>query len=220
MAVQTYSKTGNKATIAAKLDKGIFGLEVKSHELLKQAYLAYLANKRAVSATTKTRGLISGGGKKPWRQKGTGRARVGSSRNPVWRGGGVVFGPSGEENYKINLSNSSKRLALKQALSLANDSGKVRVIETFECKNGKVKPTVTLLGKLEAKGKTLLVVSQKDELVERATRNLPDLRVTAANYLNVFDVLNADTIVFSQKSLGIISSWLGDDKAAKETKDV
>jgi large subunit ribosomal protein L4 len=92
MAVSTYTKAGAKATTAAKLDKAVFAVEVTNHELLKQAYVAYLSNAREASAVTKTRGLVRGGGRKPWKQKGTGRARFGSSRNPIWRGGGITFG--------------------------------------------------------------------------------------------------------------------------------
>jgi large subunit ribosomal protein L4 len=211
MAVATYNKTGNKATTAAKLDKNIFEVEVKNHELLKQAYVTYLANGRENLAVTKTRGLVRGGGRKPWRQKGTGRARFGSSRNPIWRGGGIAFGPTGEENYTKSLNIKAKRLALRQALSLQAD--KVKVIETFECKDGKVAQTAKFLAKIEATGNVLLVVSHKDDLVNRSTRNLKDIKVVQANYLNVYDLLNADSIVISQKSLTVISDWL-----AKEPK--
>src|SRR5580698_5725607 len=127
MAVATYTKTGTKATTPAKLDKAVFGVDAKNHELLKAAYVAYLANGRGNLAVTKTRGLVSGGGRKPWRQKGTGRARFGSSRNPIWRGGGIAFGPTGEENYSKQLNLKAKRLALRQALSLANTSGNIVV---------------------------------------------------------------------------------------------
>ena len=127
MATPTYTATGTKATTAAKLSKEVFGVEVKNHQLLKQAYETYLANGRDNLAVTKTRGLVRGGGRKPWKQKGTGRARFGSTRNPIWRGGGVVFGPSGNENYSKKLSKTSKRVAIKQALSLANTAKKVSV---------------------------------------------------------------------------------------------
>src|SRR5665648_442310 len=108
-----------ETTTAAKtaLPKEIFNVEVTNHELVKLAYDSYLANSRTASATTKQRGEVSGGGKKPWKQKGTGRARFGSSRNPIWRGGGVVFGPRGNENYSKSLTKTSKRVAVKQALS-------------------------------------------------------------------------------------------------------
>ena len=99
MSVPTFTKSGAKATTPAKLDKGVFAVMPENHELLKLAYSAYLANGRDNLAVTKTRGLVSGGGKKPWKQKGTGRARFGSSRNPIWRGGGIAFGQTGEENY-------------------------------------------------------------------------------------------------------------------------
>lgn len=210
MATATYTKSGNKAPTPAKLNKNIFGFSVTNHELLKQAYLSILANKRTNLAKAKTRAEVRGGGQKPWRQKGTGKARFGSSRNPIWRSGGVAFGPTGSENYKIKLSTQAKRIALKQALSLAAQSNKIKVIETFECKDGRVKTTINLLNKLSASGSVLLVVSQKDDLVERATRNIPYLKVIKANYLNVFDVLNADEIIISQKSLELINTWLGD----------
>ncbi len=220
MPVATYTKSGTKATTATKLDKTIFGVEIKNHDLLQQAYLSYLARARSAGATAKTRGEVRGGGRKPWRQKGTGRARFGSSRNPIWRGGGIAFGPTGHENYRLNMSTQSKRQALRQALSLAATDDKIKILETFESKEGKVKPTVNLLRKLEANGSTLLVVSLKDELVERATRNIPKLIVTTASYLNVYDVLNADTIIMSQKSLEVVNQWLGVTKSKTEKSEV
>lgn len=214
--VTTYTKSGTKATSPAKLDAAVFAVMPENHELLKLAYTAYLANGRDNLATTKTRGLVRGGGKKPWRQKGTGRARFGSSRNPIWRGGGIVFGPSGEENYTKKVPTAAKRQAVRQALSLAASESRIKVIETFETKNGKVADTVKLLDKIDAKGSVLLVVSQKDALVERATRNVPKVKAVPADYLNVYDLLNSDTIVISQKSLEIIHEWLG--KADKVSK--
>ncbi len=209
MAVATYTKSGTKATTAAQLDKKVFGLEVKNHELLKQAYRAYLANGRVNLAKAKRRGEVSGGGKKPYRQKGTGRARFGSSRNPLWTGGGVAFGPTGDENYSLKLNTSAKRTALRQALSLAAAENRVKIIETFDCPDGKVKPTISLLKKIEATGKVLLVVSVKDQLVERATRNLTDVKAVQAGYVQVFDVLNADTIVISKKALTLLQERMG-----------
>lgn len=206
MSVATFTKTGAKATTAAKLDKNVFGLEVDNHDLLKQAYVAYLANGRENLAVTKTRGLVRGGGRKPWRQKGTGRARFGSSRNPIWRGGGIAFGPTGQENYSKKLTTQSKQRAIRQALSLANK--KILVVETFECKEGKVKPTVQLLNKIGATGSVLLVVDDKHEFVERATRNIPTVIAVQAKYLNVYDIINADHVVFSKKALDLVHEWL------------
>lgn len=216
MSVMTYTKTGNKATTAAKLNKAVFGVQAKNHQLLKQAYDAYLAAARNAYATTKQRGEVRGGGKKPWRQKGTGRARFGSSRNPIWRGGGIAFGPTGEQNHTMQVPAATKRLALRQALSLAAEEGRLSIIETFECKDGKVKPTLALLEKIGAKGRVLVVVSQKDELVERATRNIPNVKAVQDSYLSTYDLINADAIIMSQKALAIVHDWL---KPSAKTAD-
>jgi len=200
----TATKVTKPATVT--LPKEVFAVEVNNHDLVKRAYEAYLANGRTNHAVTKTRGLVRGGGKKPWQQKGTGRARVGSSRNPIWRGGGIVFGPTGHENYSKSLSTAQKRQALRQALTLK--SNKILVIPTFECKEGKVKSTLDLLEKHKLNRKVLLVVSLKDAMVDRATRNVPNVKAVQAMYLNVFDILNADHIVISKKSVEIIKNWL------------
>ncbi len=218
MATPTFTKSGNKATNTTTLDKKVFGIKTTSHQLLKDAYVAYLAEGRSSGAKTKKRGEVRGGGRKPWRQKGTGNARFGSSRNPIWRGGGIAFGPTGNENHVRKLNQKAKNQAIRQALSMAAGEDKVAVVETFECKDGKVKPTLELLKKIGATGNVLIVVSEKGQLVERATRNLPNVKTTQANYLNVFDVLNADKIVISSKSLELISQWLAVAVPAKESK--
>jgi len=212
MAVATYTKSGAKATTPAKLDKGVFGAEIINHQLLKDAYVSYLASGRINNAKTKKRGEVRGGGKKPWRQKGTGHARFGSSRNPIWRGGGVAFGPTGNENYIKKLSLKSKRQALRQALSLAAKEDKIKIIETFACPDGLVKPTLQLLNKIGADGNILLVVSLKDALVNRATNNLANVKAVQAKYLNVYDLLNADCIIISKKALDSVQEWLGQPK--------
>jgi large subunit ribosomal protein L4 len=215
----TYSKSGTKATTAAKLNADVFGVMPENHELLKLAYTAYLANGRDNLAVVKTRGLVRGGGKKPWKQKGTGRARFGSSRNPIWRGGGIVFGPTGLENYTKKISTNSKRQAIRQALSLAASEGRIKVVEEFATK-GKVAETDKFLTKIEAKGSVLLVVSVKDEVVERATRNLRNVKAVSATYLNVYDLLNSDSIVIAQPALEAVNEWLGKTAkpAVKEAK--
>ncbi len=209
MSVPTFTKSGAKATTPAKLDKTVFAVMPENHELLKLAYTAYLANGRENLAVTKTRGLVSGGGKKPWRQKGTGRARFGSSRNPIWRGGGIAFGPTGQENYSVKVNVAAKRKALRQALSLAASEGRIIVIESFENKDAKVAATVKLLGKIEAKGNVLLALDSKDASTDRAVGNLQNVKAVTANYLNVYDVMNADTIVVTEKALQVINEWLG-----------
>jgi large subunit ribosomal protein L4 len=211
MQVTAYSKTGATRDAKHQLEKSIFGVEA-SHELIAQAYRTYLANGRSAGASTLNRGDVRGGGKKPWRQKGTGRARVGSSRVPQWRGGGVVFGPTGNENHTLTLPVRMKRAAIRQALSMQTAAGKVVVLETFDCPEGKVKPTIELLTKMKLEGNILLAVSAKDSLVERATRNVAGLKVISATYFNVFDIMNADHIVITEKALDAVKTWLGEEK--------
>jgi len=197
-------------TTKTTLPKDIFDVDVTNHQLLKVAYTMYLANGRSAHAKTKKRGEVSGGGKKPWKQKGTGRARFGSSRVPIWRGGGVAFGPTGNQNYTMKLSVGSKRTALRQALSLANKAGKLIVIDTFACPAGKTKETIKLLEtqKITKEQRVLLVVSVKDDMVRRATNNVNQVKAIQAMYLNVFDILNADKILVSKKALDLVSEWL------------
>ncbi|MDB5176083.1 MAG: ribosomal protein [Candidatus Saccharibacteria bacterium] len=209
MAIATYTKSGTKATTAAKLDASVFGVVPSNHELLKQVYDAYLANGRENLAVTKTRGLVSGGGKKPWKQKGTGRARFGSSRNPIWRGGGIAFGPTGLENYSKQVNVKAKRLAIRQALSLSADSGKLAVIESLPV-TGRTADLASLLAKVGANRRTLIVVDTKSDELIRAAGNLQQVKLASAKYLNVYDLLNADTVLISTAAITIVNEWLGD----------
>lgn len=212
MAVATYSKTGTKSATSVPLPKEVFTEKIESHVLLKQAYELYLANGRGNNAKTITRGNVRGGGRKPWKQKGTGRARHGSIRSPIWRGGGITFGPTGEENYSKKLSKKASHKALRQALTLSAEAGKLSVIEAFEAKDGKTSQTAKLLEKIDAQRRILLVVEEKTENVDRATRNISNLKVVQATYLNVYDVMNADNLIVTKKSLDIIKEWLGGAK--------
>ncbi len=194
----------------ADLNKDIFALKVENHELLKTAYDAYLANSRSSHAKTLKRGEVSGGGKKPWKQKGTGRARFGSTRNPIWRHGGVAFGRTGEENFTKRLSKTSKRVAVRQALSLQNKDKKVVTVADFAIKDGKTKEALKIFetAKVSLDKKVLLIVPEKSEMILRATNNLNSVKVVRPTYLNVFDILNADTIVISEKALPELENWL------------
>lgn len=193
------------------LPKDVFAVDVPNHELLKLAYDSYLANARLASATTKQRGEVRGGGKKPWKQKGTGRARFGSTRNPIWRGGGIVFGPRGNENYTKKLSKTSKRVAIKQALTLANKDN--RIIVKYISTTGKTAEIVKFLQDNKIDRKVLIVVDEKTPELIRATNNLRQVRLVSALYLNVFDILNADTIVLNNKSVPVITDWLNKEVA-------
>ena len=197
----------------ADLNKDIFGLDVQNHELLKTAYDAYLANSRSSHAKTLKRGEVRGGGKKPWKQKGTGRARFGSTRNPIWRHGGVAFGRTGEENFTKKLSKNAKKTAVRQALSLKN-ADKAVLVESIAT-TGKTKEVAKKLNDLKLADKAvLMVVSEKAPEVLRATNNIPNLKLVRATYLNVFDVLNADAIIFSETALKATENWLLDKEEA------
>lgn len=198
-------------TTKSTLPKEVFAVEVPNHELLKRAYNSYLANSRVSGRAVKTRGLVSGGGKKPWKQKGTGRARFGSTRNPIWRGGGIVFGPTGNANHTIKLSKSSKRVALRQALSLANEAKKI-VVKDIKT-TGKTKEVVSFLQTNKFTGNVLIVVDEKTPELIRATNNLENVLLVRSTYLSVFRVLNADTIVITPAAVKAVSSWLAGEEA-------
>lgn len=199
--------------MAATLNKDIFEVNVDNHELLKTAYDAYLANSRSSHAKTLKRGEVRGGGKKPWKQKGTGRARFGSTRNPIWRHGGVAGGRTGEENFTKKLSKNAKKVAVRQALSLKNGE-KAVLIESINT-TGKTREIAQKLNDLKLNGKmVLMVVDEKAPEVLRATNNLPNVKLVRATYLNVFDILNADAVIFSETALKSTENWLLDKEEA------
>ena len=190
-----------------KLNKDIFALEVENHELLKLAYDSYLANSRSSHAKTLKRGEVRGGGKKPWKQKGTGRARFGSTRNPIWRHGGVAFGRTGEENFTKKVAKSSKKLAVRQALSLKNAAKAVFVTDLKV--SGKTKDFVKILDGLKLADKNVLVVvSEKTDELIRSSNNLENVKLVRATYMNVFDLMNADAVVFDAAGLKEAENWL------------
>ena len=197
----------------ATLDKDVFGLAVENHELVKLAYDAYLANSRSSHAKTLKRGEVRGGGKKPWKQKGTGRARFGSTRNPIWRHGGVAFGRTGLENFTKKISRSSKLLAVCQALSLKNAEKAVFVLPAETKVSGKTKDAAKILKEMNLADKNVLaVVSEKTPEILRSTNNLSNVKLVRSTYLNVFDIMNADAIVFSEAGLKATVKWLKGDK--------
>ena len=199
-----------KAAPKTTLPKAIFSVEVQNHELLKLAYDSYLANKRGQGGKTKTRGEVRGGGKKPWRQKGTGRARFGSSRNPIWTGGGIAFGPRGNANYTKKLGKKTKRVALRQALTLANKAKKITVAEVKT--TGKTKDVANFLTKQKVDARrVLLVVDSKTPEIIRSTNNLPNVELVSAKYLNVYQILNADSIIISPSALKTVATWLKEE---------
>ncbi|MFT4532013.1 MAG: large subunit ribosomal protein L4 [Candidatus Saccharimonadales bacterium] len=208
MAIATYTKAGAKATVAAKLDKSVFEVEAKNHELLKQAYHTYLANGRENLSKTLRRGEVRGGGKKPWKQKGTGRARFGSIRVPIWRGGGITFGPLGIENYSKKLNGPAKRTAIRQALTLKSQAGGIIVIDDIQVKDGKTSAAIALLKKIGANGRVLIAVENKTPELVRAFNNIQKTDITQASYLNTYSIMNADTLIITTKALDRVHEWL------------
>ena len=201
-----------------KLNKDVFNLSVENYELLKLTYDAYLANSRSSHAKTLKRGEVSGGGKKPWKQKGTGRARFGSTRNPIWRHGGVAFGRTGEENFSKKVSKSAKKLAVRQALSLKNAEKAVFILDLKAKLTGKTKDAVKILKDLKLSEKSVLaVVAEKTPEILRSVNNLENVKLVRATYLNTFDILNADAVIFGEKALEATENWLL-DKELKEEK--
>ena len=211
-SVITFSATGVTKDAKTKLNDQVFG-QTANEQLVGQAYRTFMANGRSGSAVTLRRGQVAGGGKKPWKQKGTGRARVGSIRVPNWRGGGVVFGPTGNQNFTLALPVRMKRTALRHALSLRAADGTIKVIEAFAPAEGKVKSTVALLSKLGLEGKVVIIVPTKNDILDRATRNIAGLSLVTANHLNVYTIMNADHLLFTTDALAEVNQWLGEKKA-------
>ncbi len=195
-----------KETGTVELSDEIFNAPV--HEAaLHQALLRQLANARQGTHQTKTRGEVSGGGKKPWKQKGTGRARQGSTRAPQWRHGGTVFGPH-PRGYEQKMPRKQRRLALRAALALKSQGEQLRVLEGLVLEAPRTGQMADLFVELGSGAKTLFVLPAHDLVVEKSTRNLPWVRTILAQNLNVFDVLEADTVVLTREALTQVEAQL------------
>jgi large subunit ribosomal protein L4 len=197
-----FSKTGAEVG-TVDLPETLFGAEVNT-DLLHQAVTAQLAARRTGTHDTKTRGEVRGGGAKPYRQKGTGRARQGSRRAPHYAGGGVVFGPH-PRSYEQRLNKRMKRLALYGALTAKFGDGAVRVVDELSMDATKTRELVGYLVALKATGRVVLVADGADEKLTRSARNLPTVSILRADSLNVVDVLNADTLLICQPALATMA---------------
>ena len=205
MKVVAYTRTGNKSTEVA-LDKAIFEAKV-SQDLLKQAVVRAQSNLRQGDSKVLTRGEVRGGGRKPWRQKGTGRARFGSSRVNIWRHGGVTHGPTGLVNYQKDMPKTMVRTSIKMALSAQAEA--IKVIEQFSVAEPKTKLADQLLDKLDSNGNVLLVHAGVDDKFARSVANLPGVLLVRFNQLRSYDILTADSIVIEKPALAEIENWLG-----------
>jgi large subunit ribosomal protein L4 len=199
------------------LDPEVFGIE-PNVPVMHQVVTAQLAAARSGSANTKSRAEVRGGGAKPWRQKGLGRARHGSIRSPQWRGGGVVFGPR-PRDYSQRTPKKMRRLALRSALSARAAEDQIKVIESFDWSEPKTKLAVAMLSAAGIDAKALFVLGRSDVTAARSLRNLPRVRVITVDQLNTYDVLWADTVVFTADTLAAASSTsyeVADDDFVRE----
>lgn len=216
MKVANYSKVGAKKG-DIELPKAIFGVDTNPDQL-KIAYNRYWANIRTNNARVLSRGEVSGGGKKPWRQKGTGRARFGSTRNPIWRHGGVAFGPTGNENYSKNMPKSMIRSSIKQALSASVE--KLSVVEAFAATEYRTQKVVELIDKIGAEGLILIVASKLDPKFIASARNIAGVKLLAVNQLNVAAILDADVILIDTEGLKALDIWLATKVKKVPTEEV
>lgn len=177
-----------------KLNDKVFGEEL-NQPLLSEVVTLYQSNLRQGTAKTKNMGEVSGGGRKPWKQKGTGRARTGTNRNPLWRGGGIIFGPTGEQNWYKKIPAQKRLKALINALSLKAKEDKINILETLDIKVPKTKSLSDVLNKIDAKGRVLIVTPEVNEVLVKSGRNIANLNIKAASQINALDVILADNVI-------------------------
>jgi large subunit ribosomal protein L4 len=206
MQVPVYNVQGEQVS-ETELRDDIFAVAVNK-ALMHQALLRQLANARLGTHKAKARGEVRGGGRKPWRQKGTGRARQGSIRAPHWRGGGTVFGPT-PRSYKQKMPRKMRRQALRSALSVKASGAQVMVLDAFDMSEPKTKEVLGILQNLGIDSSALILLPQRDEAILRSVRNLPEVRTLVAQYLNVRDLLKYDYILMPLASLEVIEGILG-----------
>ncbi len=195
--VAVYNMDG-KEVGSMELSDNVFGYEINEH-VLHLSVVQYLANQRQGTQSAKTRSEVRGGGRKPWKQKGTGRARQGTIRAPQWKGGGVVFAPK-PRSYKFKLNKKVKRLALKSALSEKMNENKIIVLDDLKFENIKTKNMITVLENLKLK-KALVVIDNNDKNVMLSTRNIPNVKTADISTINPYDILKFDTFVVTKSAV-------------------
>ena len=191
----------------AELPESVFGVEVRDH-LLHEAVQYQLARRRQGTAHTKNRSAVRGGGRKPWRQKGTGRARAGSRSSPLWRGGGAVFGPM-PRSYAYSMPKKKRRAALCGALSLKLQDNAFRVIERFDVTEPRTREVVRLIKNFTGESKVLLLVGESNQALHLSARNIQKVKVLPVVGLNVYDLMYYTTVICAEEALGKIAGRLG-----------
>jgi large subunit ribosomal protein L4 len=208
ISVPVYSLAGEKVSELA-LEASVFGVK-ENKQVMYDAIKVYQSNMRQDTAKTKKRDEVSGGGKKPWRQKGTGRARAGSNRSPIWVGGGTVFGPTGVQSHKIAQNRKEHKLALRSALS--SKVKELIVVDTFAIEKISTKEFVKTLEALKATGKVLLVISEENEKLIRSASNVSRVVVTSANNVSVYDLMYFDHILSDKATIELVGNLLKEGK--------
>ena len=198
--LSVYNIEGNQVG-EIELNDAVFGVEVNEN-LMHKEVVAPLAASRQGTQSAKTRSEVSGGGRKPWRQKGTGHARQGSTRSPQWTGGGVVFAPK-PRDYSIKLNKKERRLAIKSALTTKVNESKLIVLDSFELDEIKTKKFVAVMNNLKAE-KALVVLNEKNDNVIKSANNVPTVKTALTNTINVYDILKYDTLVLTQDAVATI----------------
>ena len=197
--VKVYNIEG-KESGEMDLPEEIFGLKVND-DLVHQAYVAHISNSRQVLADTKNRGEVRGGGKKPWKQKGTGRSRHGSSRSPIWKGGGVTFGPTNDRNFSKKINKKMKTKALFMVLSSKLKDNELIVMDDVKLEKVSTKSMSSVIDKLSVKGKILFSFDKKDSNIFKSIKNIPNTAMIASNSLNIADLLKSKNLVINKKGI-------------------
>ncbi|MFH0838236.1 MAG: 50S ribosomal protein L4 [Patescibacteria group bacterium] len=199
MKIDLYAQSGEKKG-TTEVSDAMFKVVVND-ELIRLSVIRQLASRRQANAHVKTRAEVRGGGKKPWRQKGTGRARFGSSRNPIWRGGGVAFGPRNIRNFSLNMPKKARRSALFSCLSQKAADSKVFALDAYKSDAPRTADFAAMVEKLPAGRSLLIVLDAKNEILEKSAGNLPKVKTILVDYLNPHDVLTYDNIMFMKPAL-------------------
>lgn len=213
MKVSVYNNKGEK-TKDLDIKSAVLDTEPKPL-VLREVVLSFLAGQRNAHAKTKKRGEVSGGGRKPWRQKGTGRARTGSIRNPIWIGGGNIFGPTGIENFNKKVNVKVKKQSLFMALSSKKSVNEIIVLDKIDLKAPKTKEVANIFEKLPVDGKKLIVLSDNSEILKKSVRNIEDVKAVSYKSLNTYEVLRAKQVVFMGDALEKTVEYFGSKEKKK-----
>jgi len=186
----------------AELSESVFAIEISEHAVY-ETVKNHLANRRQGTQSAKTRAEVRGGGRKPWRQKGTGRARAGSNRSPLWTGGGIIFAPK-PRDYSYTIPKKTKRKAIKSALTYKLENEELIVLDELKFDEISTKNAAQIISTLAADKKVLLAVAEKDEVIYKSFRNLSNVNVVVANLLNVYDVVNSDVLILTKDAVKLV----------------